>query len=288
MKLPFYQVDVFTSERFGGNPLAVFLDADGLDEALMQKIAREMNLSETTFVQPPVTPEAVARVRVFTPGSELPFAGHPTIGTAFVLHRLGKVTQDEFNFDMQIGHVPVSHEADKFWMMPPHAEPIGGAFDRAAIANALGLPTSAVMNPPQLFGGRGVTFLCVLLDTAANVDWVMLDRADLVRAAGDEVGSGNLLVFSYMAGTAYARMFADLQSNIGEDPATGSAVAPLCTALAQWRVVDTSRTTLTIEQGTQMGRQSHLYARFAVEHTTVQHVQVGGVCVPVFEAVMEL
>jgi trans-2,3-dihydro-3-hydroxyanthranilate isomerase len=288
MKLPFYQVDVFTSERFGGNPLAVFLEADDLDELTMQKIAREMNLSETTFVLRPASTESIANVRVFTPGRELPFAGHPTIGTAFVLDRLGKIPGNEFAFDMAVGTVPIRRDGDRFWMTPPPAEPIGGAFDRAAVANALGLPTSAVMNPPQLFGGRGVTFLCVLLDTQANVDWVMLDRNDLARACGDEAGAGNILVFSYMAGTAYARMFADLESNIGEDPATGSAVAPLCASLAQWRVVDQSRTSLTVEQGTQMGRQSHLYAQFAIEHTTVQHVTVGGSCVPVFESVLEL
>jgi trans-2,3-dihydro-3-hydroxyanthranilate isomerase len=288
MKLPFYQVDVFTSVLFGGNPLAVFLDTDELDDAIMQRIAREMNLSETTFVARPLSESAVARVRIFTPGRELPFAGHPTIGTAFVLDRLGKLPSESITFDMAVGSVPVQREGDRYWMTPPPAEPIGGAFDRAADANALGLPTSAVMNPPQLFGGRGVTFLCVLLDTQANVDWVMLERGDLIRTCGEDVGAGNILVFSYLGGVAYARMFADLESNIGEDPATGSAVAPLCAALAQWRVVDTSRTELTIEQGTQMGRQSHLYSRFTIEHTSVQNVHVGGSCVWVFESSLEL
>lgn len=287
MKLPFYQVDVFTEERFGGNPLAVFLDADGLDDATMQKIAREMNLSETTFVCKSTQPDAAARVRIFTPGQELPFAGHPTIGTAYVLHRLGNVP-DAFTFQMEIGPIPITRDEGMIWMKPPAAEPIGAAFDRAAIAEALGVPTSVCVSPPQVFGGRGVGFLCVMLDTPANVDWVILDRSAMVNAVGTDVGNGDVVVFSYMGGVAYARMFAALASQITEDPATGSAVAPICAALAQYRAIDQSRTSLKIEQGTQLGRQSFLYARFAVMHTTVQNVTVGGTCVPIFESALEI
>jgi trans-2,3-dihydro-3-hydroxyanthranilate isomerase len=288
MKLPFYQVDVFTHERFGGNPLAVFLDADDLDDAMMQKIAREMNLSETTFVLRSNGPDAAYRVRIFTPGQEVPFAGHPTIGTAFVLHRLGKVTGDTFSFEMNVGRIPIVREDDMFWMTPPPAEAIGAAFDRAAITGALGVPTSVCVSPPQVFGGRGLGFLCVLLDTQANVDWVILDRNALIAAAGADVGGGDVLVFSYMGGLAYARMFAALASQIVEDPATGSAVAPLCAALGHYRAIDQSRTALKVEQGTQMGRQSFLHARFEVRHTSVQGVTVGGTSVPVFDSVLEI
>ena len=288
MQLPFYQVDVFTEERFGGNPLAVFLDADELDDATMQKIAREMNLSETTFVCKSAAPDAAYRVRIFTPGQELPFAGHPTIGTAFVLHRLGKIQNDAFTFQTNVGPIAITREDGMFWMTPPPAEPIGAAFDRAAIADAMGVPTSVCVSPPQMFGGRGVGFLCVMLDTPANVDWVILDRGSLSNTVGVDVGEGDVLVFSYMAGVAYARMFGALASQVAEDPATGSAVAPLCAALAQSRAIDQSRTTLKIEQGTQMGRQSFLYARFNVVHTSVQNVTVGGTCVPIFESSLEL
>jgi len=288
VKLPFYQVDVFTSERFGGNPLAVFLEADDVDDLTMQKIAREMNLSETTFVQRASDAKAAYRVRIFTPGQELPFAGHPTIGTASLLHRLGMIESDAFTFEMNVGPIAVTREESMFWMTPPPAEPIGGAFDRAAIAHALGLPTSACVSPPQVFGGRGVSFLCVQIDTPANVDWIMFDRAALVAAVGDDVGTGDVLVLSYMAGVAYSRMFAAVASGILEDPATGSSIAPLCAALAQWRAIDQSRTTLKVEQGTQMGRRSFLHARFEVAHTSVQNVTVGGSAVPVFESVLAL
>lgn len=280
-----HHVDVFTTERFGGNPLAVFLDADGLDEALMQKIAREMNLSETTFVQSSENPQCDFRVRIFTPGRELPFAGHPTIGTASVLHDAG-IIEDTCTFEMEAGEIPVVREGDRHWMTPPPAEPLHAAFDRAGVAQAVGLPVSAIVMPPQVFGGRGVTFTCIPVDTEMNVDGVMLDRNDLIGAIGNEAGAGNILIAHYAAGKAYVRMFAGVASNIGEDPATGSAVAPLCAALGWWRLLDQSRTEITIEQGTAMGRTSFLYARFVVEGTDVQNVRVGGSSVPVFESTL--
>lgn len=286
-QMPLHHVDVFTTERFGGNPLAVFLHADGLEDATMQKIAREMNLSETTFVQSSEDPECDFKVRIFTPGQELPFAGHPTIGTAAVLHGAG-IIQDTCTFEMQAGAIPVSREGDRYWMTPPPAEPLQAAFDRAAVAQAIGLPVSAMIMPPQVFGGKGVSFTCIPLDTEMNVDWVMLDRNDLIAAIGEEAGSGDVLIAHYAGGKAYVRMFAALASNIGEDPATGSAVAPLCAALGWWRLLDQTRTEVTIEQGTAMGRQSFLYARFTVEGTYVQQVRVGGSCVPVYESALTL
>jgi trans-2,3-dihydro-3-hydroxyanthranilate isomerase len=285
MKLPFYHVDVFTAQRFGGNPLAVFLNADGLDDETMQKIAREMNLSETTFVCKPQG-SATARVRIFTPGRELPFAGHPTLGTAWVLQHLG-LAPDALTFEQIAGVIPVHREESVLWMTPPLAEP-AAAFDRAKVGHALGLPVSSVIMPPQVFGGRGVEFLCVLVDTEQNVDWVMLDRRDLVAATNGVAGEGNVLIFSYQAGKAYARMFADVASNIGEDPATGSAIAPLCASLAWWRTVDQSRTHVSIAQGVSMGRPSELHARFVVEGTNVQQVAVGGSVLPLYEASIEL
>jgi trans-2,3-dihydro-3-hydroxyanthranilate isomerase len=287
MKLPLYHVDVFTSERFGGNPLAVFLDADGLEAETMQKLAREMNLSETTFVCKASSDEATARVRIFTPGRELPFAGHPTIGTAYVLKKIGRVAGD-IVFEMQAGLIPVRSEGDALWMTPPAAEATGSAFDRARVGHALGLPVQSVMMPPQTFGGRGVEFLCVLVDTEQNVDWVMLDRRDLVAATNESVGEGNVLIFSYQAGKAYSRMFADVASGIGEDPATGSSVAPLCAALGWWRMLDQSRTQLLVTQGVAMGRTSLLHARFVVEGTHVQQITVGGTSLSFFEATLDL
>jgi len=252
----------------------------------MQKLAREMNLSESTFVMRPQAERATHKVRIFTPGQELPFAGHPTIGTAFVLQKIAG-TRGELAFEMEAGLIEVRAEGDVLWMTPPPAEALSAAFDRAGIAQAIGLPTSSVMMPPQIFGGRGVEFLCVLLDTEQNVDWVMLDRRDLVKATSEEAGEGNVLVMSYQGGKAYTRMFAATANGVGEDAATGSSVAPLCAALGWWRLLDQSRTSLEVRQGVAMGRPSELYARFAVEGTYVQQVTVGGSAVAIYDSVVD-
>src|SRR6478736_1937557 len=107
MKVPFQTVDVFTDRKFGGNPLAVIPDAQGLTSQQMQSIAAEFNLSETTFVLPPKDPKNTAHVRIFTPKAEMPFAGHPNVGTAFVLARMGKVTGDRLVFEEKAGLVPM-------------------------------------------------------------------------------------------------------------------------------------------------------------------------------------
>lgn len=265
----------------------MFLDAEGIDGDMMQKLAREMNLSESTFVMQPADNRATHRVRIFTPGQELPFAGHPTIGTAFVLQQFAKATSD-LAFQMEAGIIPVRKDGETLWMTPPPAEALSAAFDRAAVAQAIGLPVSCVMMPPQVFGGHGVEFLCVLLDTEQNVDWVMLDRGDLVNATTADAGEGNVLICSYQGGKAYSRMFAAVASNVGEDPATGSSVAPLCAALGWWRLLDPTRTHIDVQQGVGMGRPSQLRARFAVEGTYVQQITVGGTCVPVYQSTMEI
>jgi trans-2,3-dihydro-3-hydroxyanthranilate isomerase len=276
MKLPLHHVDVFTAERFGGNPLAVFLDADGLDEALMRRIAREMNLSETTFVLKPANPRATHRARIFTPNREMPFAGHPTIGTSYVLQRCG-LAGDALDLELQAGVVPVRTEEGRLWMTPPQAEAIGAAYDRAEIARSLGVSAASVLAPPQNFGARGVDFLCVLLDGESTVD-----------AVAPQSVEDHLLVFSYQAGRAYSRMICRDGIGIMEDPATGSSVAPLCTALGAWRALDPARTELTVTQGVAMGRPSTIYARFTLHENAVTGVTIGGSSVPVYESVLEL
>ena len=260
MRLPFYQTDVFTDRIFGGNPLAVFLDADNLDRATMQSIAREMNLSETTFVQTAHNGGDV-RVKIFTPGKELPFAGHPTIGTADVLYRLGKLPSTQFSFEMGVGIVPLQRDEDgMFWMRPPQPV-IEGSTARV----------SAGGNP----------FRCVLARSKAEVDAFVLDRTAL--ATDDDI-----LVFCYQDGSAYSRMLASPALGIGEDPATGSSVAPLIAFLAANGNLEPERSALVVEQGTRMGRQSFLHARFSHQSGTVSDIRVGGTAVPVFESVLTL
>jgi trans-2,3-dihydro-3-hydroxyanthranilate isomerase len=288
MERQFYQVDVFTSERFGGNPLAVFVDGDGIDGAIMQKIAREMNLSETTFVLRPTSASAAVRLRIFTPGRELPFAGHPTLGTAFVLHSHGRIRDERFTFEMPIGLVNVHKDGEAFWMeapVPQGSQPVCRAADAAQV---LGLPAARCVQDPAVFGA-GLHFLMVLLDSAAGVDAIAgVDRKALASVTTAEVANGDILAFSYSDGRAYARMFAHPDSGIVEDPATGSSVAPLCLALSTYGVLEPAVTSIVVEQGVKMGRPSFLHARFAHRGETVSNITVGGCSVPVLHGVLQL
>jgi trans-2,3-dihydro-3-hydroxyanthranilate isomerase len=296
----FVQVDVFTDRVFGGNPLAVVLDAEGITGEEMQAIAREMNLSETTFVLPPTRDDCVARVRIFTPGNELPFAGHPTIGTSYVLAREGLLPPGatEIALEEGVGPVSVRFEGDSTaptfaWMTHGPARFGPEVADRAAVAAALGLAESDLLvGAPVRSGSTGLTFLYVPLRDAATVDRARPDPAAISRAAGE----GEPLPFFVFApdpdpaaGRVYSRMFGTDLLGVPEDPATGSASGPLGAYLLQHRLVRTApEVRIVSEQGTRMGRQSfiHIHLRTAGEQIT--SIEVGGSTVPVLEGTLRL
>ena len=167
----FVQVDVFTDRVFGGNPLAVFFDGRGLDDALMQQIAREMNLSETVFLFPPSRPDCAAALRIFTPARELPFAGHPTVGTAWVLaaHGMAPKGASRFVLEEKVGPIPVELDGDParpdfVWMKHPEATFDPVLENRGALARALGLEEADLLpGAPIRPGSTGNTFLFVPL-----------------------------------------------------------------------------------------------------------------------------
>jgi trans-2,3-dihydro-3-hydroxyanthranilate isomerase len=285
----FLQVDVFTDRVFGGNPLAVFLDAAGLDDGTMQAIAREMNLSETTFVLPAARADCVARVRIFTPGREVPFAGHPTIGTAWVLatrRRLGGLGQAAL--EEGIGPVRVELDGDPIqptfvWMRHRDAEFEPEVTDRAGVAAALGLGEPELRpGAPVCVGSTGSPFLLVPLRDRRAVDRAVLDVPAMRRAAGD--GVPGVFVFAAEATGAYSRMFAPHTSRVPEDPATGSASGPLGAYLARHGLVSgDGALRLVSEQGTRMGRQSFVHIRLHRQGAHVTGIEVGGAVVPVLE-----
>src|SRR5690606_21982193 len=215
----FVQVDVFTDRQFGGNPLAVFLDGTGLSDAEMQAIAREMNLSETTFVLPPERDDCVARVRIFTPGRELPFAGHPTVGSAYVLATSGRVPAGatEFALEERVGPVPVRLEGDPsaptfIWMRHPAATFGPPREGRVQLAAALGLD-EADLSPdvPVCVGATGVPSLYVPLRDPATVDRVVVDLPALSAWFGDEELVGTFVFAPIPAAgpnRVYSRMIA--------------------------------------------------------------------------------
>ncbi len=295
----FVQVDVFTDRVFGGNPLAVVLDARGLDDGLMQQIAREMNLSETVFLFPPTRHACVAALRIFTPAREVPFAGHPTVGTAWVLAARGMVPHStRFMLEEKIGPVPVELEGDPgrpsfIWMRQQDAAFDPALENREAVAHALGLNVSDLWpDAPVQPGSTGNKFLFVPLRDKAAVDRAALDVRAMLEAMGERPRMG-IFVFApdpdVSAGRVYSRMFGPHSSGIPEDPATGSASGPLGAYLALNGMVQSSGDVRIVsEQGTKMGRQSFVHIRLATRGGAVTDIRVGGGVVPVLEGELRI
>jgi len=296
----FVQVDVFTDRVFGGNPLAVFLDGRGLDDAAMQQIAREMNLSETVFLLPPSRPDCAAALRIFTPAREVPFAGHPTIGTAWVLATHGLVPRgaSRFVLEEKIGPVPVELEGDParpdfIWMAQQDAVFDPAIEHRHAVAAALGLAEADLWpGAPIQPVSTGNRFLFVPLRDRAAVDRAALEVRAILAALGERPRMG-IFVFApdpdRAAGRAYSRMFAPHTSGVPEDPATGSASGPLAAYLVRHGFVDRAdRVTIVSEQGTKMGRQSFVHIRLAVRGASITDIRVGGGTVPVLSGELQV
>jgi len=279
-------VDVFTQEQFQGNQLAVFLDAQGLDDACMQRIARELNLPEVTYVLPPSLPGCVARVRIFTPLRELRFAGHPTIGTAYVLRDEGVVASsfDEFQLQEKVGPVPVRIANDGsgiIWLKTPRIE-WERAFDPALCAQVLGLDAGDLASgivPQRLNAGNPTLF--VPLRDPALVDRAWLSPEGMRLLRGDESESFCVFVFAPGPTGAYSRMFAP-EYGVPEDPATGSATGPLAAFMMKHRLLSGNR--FVSEQGTKMGRRSLLHVQI---HESGD-IDVGGHVTPVGAGAMQL
>jgi len=292
VKLAYHVVDVFTTTPLEGNALAVFPDATDVDSATMQRIARELNLSETTFVLPAESSADGIRVRIFTPASELPFAGHPTIGTAYILRRLGIVPPEKQRFVLSenVGPVPIRVEAGDdpiLWLTTPPIRKLG-ELGRERSARALSLtPDRLVPGVPCeiLSAGNPIAFLAVRDGTAvddARVDSALL--IDLLRGTKNPVC---MFVFAPTEGGAYSRMFAPLLG-VPEDPATGSATGPLAAFMMKHGLVSSADATRFIsEQGVKMGRRSLLHVLINGEHGK-RAIEVGGNVVHVAEAAMHL
>lgn len=284
-------VDVFTEKALEGNPLAVFPEAAGMNDVTMQKIAKEMNLSETTFVLPPARADCTARVRIFTPMREMLFAGHPTIGTAYVLLHEGKTPKgsDRFILEEKIGPVPVrvaAGERPMIWLTTPAIQ-FGRRYDRSVCAKAVGLDVSDLLEiAPQLVSA-GNPNLFIGIKNKEAVDRACCDLAGLalLKERGEEPIC--VFVFAATAEGAYSRMFAP-EHGVVEDPATGSATGPLAAYMMHHKLTPLADgTRFFSEQGTKMGRRSILYVQVHGEHG-VDGIEVGGYVTPLVDAVMNL
>jgi trans-2,3-dihydro-3-hydroxyanthranilate isomerase len=288
MSRSFLQYDVFTDTPLTGNQLAVFPDARGLSDAQMQAIAREMNFSESTFILPAEAPGTGVRMRIFTPGLELPVAGHPTIGSTFALAATGVIRTGtpQFVFGLNAGPTPVDLEWDNHglrfaWMT--QRRPVFGAIadDRDGAAGMLGL-TAADLHPdlPVQEVSCGVPFLYIPLRDRATVDRAISDAAAVRRfAAGTPIEHG-IFLFALSNHpedeTVYSRMLAP-HFGIAEDPATGIASGPLGSYLVRHGIVsgDAARRIVS-RQGVAMKRPSRIHIAIEGDATAITSVKVGG------------
>lgn len=280
MELNFYQVDVFTDQPLAGNPLAVFVNAKGLDADRMLAIAREMNLSETTFLFASKLADCDFQVRIFTPGREIPFAGHPTLGTAHVLFRHGILPsgRDACRFEMGVGPVNVARDGVYFMMEQPQPEFQQPRTDHEAIAQALGL-ASADLHPdlPAQVVSTGFPALLVPLQSLDAVERVALNLASLRQILGDLD-----MIYPFCLDTvnpqahAHTRGFAPF-IGIPEDPATGSVAGAMGAYLARHRLFDEDRlSNLTLEQGLEMKRPSEIKVSVGLTDGQIHSIRVGG------------
>ncbi len=282
--------DVFTTEALSGNPLAVVLDGDGLSDQKMQAIAREFNLSETVFVLPAQVPVHTARIRIFTPASELPFAGHPTVGAAIQLaqDRISGAAADLdalVVLEENIGNIRVAVTGREG--NAPFAE-----FDVPKLPERAGIPAhddriaSALGLTPNEIGFAN--YKCSQFDAGSPFAFVpvrdldVIGKATVVSQYWDEAFStvgGKAFLYcretTHHHATFHARMFAPT-IGIAEDPATGSAVAAFAAVVQQFDQLPEGMSTFIIEQGIEMGRPSEIKLEIEIEHRVIKRVRIGG------------
>ncbi|HTW51677.1 MAG TPA: PhzF family phenazine biosynthesis protein [Stellaceae bacterium] len=297
MRRRFVTLDVFTSRRFAGNPLAVVLDAEGLETEAMQAIAREFNLAETVLVLPPQDPAHRARLRIFTPATELPFAGHPTVGTAVLLNRLDGGGARDFVLEEKIGPIPCATASidpgrgRARFQLARLPEPLGEPAARETIAAALGLAPEEIgfddFRPSLWSAGISFTFVPVRgLDAIRRCE----PRLEHWKAAFARHERSSAYVFcreTVEAGSAFhARMFAP-RLGVYEDPATGSAAAAFAGALLRFAPPGDGEHDTVIEQGFELGRPSLITLSVAVRDRRLTGAAIGGEAIAVSEGTID-
>lgn len=300
MAYTYYLADVFTTLLFGGNPLAVFPDAQGLDEQTMLHIARELNLSETTFVFPPADPAHTFRLRIYTPGGEVPFAGHPTVGSAFVLAAIGRIplpgAETRILFEEGVGPVPVSIFAEQ-------GKPVSSRLTTArlpelgppppsipALAAILSLAEAEFLNDvhkPEAWS-VGLPFLFVPVRNRAALAQVKIN-ATAYDAVMSEYPAVGIFVFTPDAAgegvTAQGRMWAPMLGGL-EDPATGSACAAMAGYWAARAPQRAAQCEWLIVQGVEMGRPSRIQVAAQIAGGKLSRVTVQGATVMVGQGIL--
>jgi len=298
MRYRYYICDVFTSTRFGGNQLAVLPAATGLSTRQMQQIAREFNFSESTFVFPAQAGQT-RKVRIFTPAAEVPFAGHPNIGTAFALATAGEFGEFDdvikVTFEEKAGLVPISihkRQSNRIWSELAAPEPLslGKTISVDALAAAVSLSADDIRSDTHLpqVASVGLPFLFAELTGRSALERARANLDRLSELVEQEITPDiHLYIHSKDDFDLRARMFAPLDG-VPEDPATGSANCALVGLLSYYDDASDGRFSWRIAQGVEMGRPSLLDARTQKQNGSVTDSWIGGECVMVSEGSIEV
>jgi trans-2,3-dihydro-3-hydroxyanthranilate isomerase len=286
--IKFQLIDVFTSEPFGGNPLAIFDNADDLSAEQMLKIAKELNLSETVFLNKTST-EADVKMRIFTPGLELPTAGHPTIGTAYYLLKekgINPIKRNELLLEQNIGNITVQYEKNgkkvsKILMEQPLPRFEQTFKDKKLVASLLSIEEDDIEDDfPCRIVNCGNPFLIVPVKTLASVQKLKLNN-ELFNEILDEIFITGVMAFTMETQNSehltHSRMFAP-HIGVAEDPATGSAHGPLACYLHNYNMADLSELSIG-EQGYELARPSQIKMKIEQVEGKISKVLVGGACV---------
>lgn len=278
MQYAYRLVNVFAESTLGGNPLCVFEDGRGLDDATMQALALQFNLSETTFVLP--STRATARVRIFTPSFEMPFAGHPTLGTAHVVRAI-RGAGDDLTLEMKAGVIPVRAKGDRWTLAanaPKHRAPFPSAAD---LADMLGLAAADIGPGPPLWIDTGSEQLVIPLRSFAAVRSAA-PRAEAMLGKASNGARAMAYVFAREGDDVLCRFFFPKHGAVAEDPGTGSA----CANLGGWLLATGAPLPqkLAVSQGEAVGRPCHL----GLEVTADRRIEVSGRVVELGEGVVRL
>jgi trans-2,3-dihydro-3-hydroxyanthranilate isomerase len=298
MNYSFYQVDVFTNTPFSGNPLAVFFDVEEqLSSLAMLSIAKEMNLSETTFVLPPGEMPADFSVKIFTPEKEIPFAGHPTIGTAHILRETGRAISGDHSIklSMKAGIITVTQGLiDNLLFMDqplPEYLPVLDCADK--IGNVLSIPTSSIKlsRYPIQIVSTGLPVILVPINSIKALEKIVINASKLDNFL-HSLGVEMLYAFTdetlNPSANIHARMFAP-PLGILEDPATGSAAGAMGAYIYKHKILpENNLKNIVIEQGYKMGRPSCIHVEIYHEHNEIKKIRVGGESVTIIEGFIKI
>ncbi len=304
IRLNFYTVDVFTNQIFGGNPLAVFTNANKIKSSNLQKIAAEINYSETAFIFPPKNPNNAAKVRIFTPKNELPFAGHPNVGAGYLLASQpdlipGQANCDLLIFEEKAGLVNIrpNRNADgiieTISITTPQQITKGKTLPPDLIAAAVNLEPSTIktVRTEPIIAGTGVLFAIAEVKSRAALAACVVDNELFSKLDSDygytEDFFSLLVFFEADDGILHTRMFAPL-GGISEDPATGSAATALGALLAELNSVSEGQFDFSVHQGDDMGRPSRMFVTVKKSAGKTDSPILTGNCVPVINGVFSI